>query len=1749
MKRYVSLLVVLLVWCVAGPWSRAAAAPLEPREIPTSLREWIPWIQHDKPEVACPFINDSAGEARRCQWPARLELDLGDKGGRFSQSWRVYTKGWVPLPGDARRWPQEVTVDGASAVVVTRGDRPGVELSPGTHAITGKFMWDSTPERLEVPPETGLLTLRLAGQDVPYPQRDASGALWLNRRVEEGTEEDFLELVVNRKIQDAIPVVITTRVELNASGKNREELLAKTALQGFTPMSVTSELPARIEPDGRLRVQVRPGRWVISIDARHDGPVKELALPAAAGGPWAPEEIWAYEASPSLHEVDVSGGAPIDPQQTLLPDEWKRFPAYRLAPGEALQLIERRRGEVDRGPDRLTLRREWWLDFAGSSLTVRDRITGQVHNAWRLDMRPPGKLGRVTISGKDLPITYRDNDAYTTGVELRQRSLNLSADIRVPGDDGRGVVRISAVDWDHDFHEVDGTLHLPPGWRLLHASGVDEVDETWVQGWSLLDIFLALVISIAIGRLFGAGWTLLSLVTLGLCFPEWMAPQVIFIFVLVGEALHRALPPGTLRKLVSVYRWLTLIILAVMTTAFCVQQVNGGLYPALEKRGGELSRGLLGLAAPGVYKDDAVAQTAAAPMPENAAAADMPAPPPEPEPMVDTKPSDKKMDEREKDVRFAEDFEEVGDLLEDQTVAGKKGKRALGEVSSISRSRLALKRQQLREYDANTVVQTGPGVPSWRWRSVHLDWSGPVNRQQEITLYLLAPQINMILAFVRVVFMIALVLAVFGVFRPRRRKTKGAGAGAKPGAAAASVLLCLGAAGSLLMPAEARADQGYPSDALLQQLAERVAERPSCLPGCATSPRMELEAAGAGLRIRMEVHTAAHVAIPLPGGAAQWLPSAVVVDGDVTRPAAAAPAPASASADAPEGSGRRDRRRGREKPGADGEPASLPPLKGAPALGLARDSGGTLWLDLEPGRHQIVLDGPLPARETVQLGLPLKPHHVTARADGWTIEGIHEDGLADDNLQLTRVHKAGEEAPQTLEMGPLPPFVTVERELTLGLSWVMTTRVVRVTPTGAAVVVSVPLLPGESVTSERMRVEDGKVLVNMAPDQRVVEWSSSLQVSDAIVLKAAAAQPWVEVWRLEVGPLWHLDSDGIPIVSQGDEGQREWRPWPAEIVELKISRPEGVSGQTRTIDSADLRLSPGLRATDATLSFVIRSSRGGYHTIELPKRAQLQGVRINGQEKAIGQEERRVRIPLIPGAQNVELDWREPVKLGTRYRAPELKLALKDEGNVSVVNYKVRVYFPRDRWILWVQGPRLGPAVLFWSSLVVLLILAIVLGRLRMTPLRGHQWFLLGLGLSAIPYWVAVFVVLWLLALGWRRRVAQWKIHPALFDLIQLAMLGLSLLAVFILIVAVQQGLLGQPDMQIAGNGSYRNDLIWYQDRVGDAAPRPEVYSVSLLLFYRGAMLLWALWLAWSLVRWMPWAWRSVTAGGLWRTIEIGAPPKGGGGGPGTGGGPSGPGAGGGPGGGGGSNRMSYPPGHNQTAIGSGSHAGGSQARATAPEQATTPAAPRGRERTMTPIVGVAPVPAAPPEPEPAPPRDDELDSPASSQPRGSWDVPSSVSFERGMIEGLEDAESTAIGVTNSGSYAIAEAARAAAGSPPPKKRRILSTGPSISGSVRVSGDSEASGAGISGAGLSLAAASDPRMRRVFEPKPLLPIPDSAAQVHETDAPRAKSHNESSGAIVVPKVDTEALHGNKPLPPPPPPAVIPKRLTHSKGRK
>jgi hypothetical protein len=173
---------VLLAMLAAWP---AHAARLDRAAVPEPLKPWIDWVLHGHEDLLCPAL--ASPSLRECAFPSRLVLALDEHGGKFTQQWLLRRAADVPLPGDESHWPQQVRVDDAAGVVTARDEAPVVQLSAGTHTVTGTFEWDALPEWLPTPAATGLVALSINGEAVPFPKRDDEGRLWLRARA---TTED-----------------------------------------------------------------------------------------------------------------------------------------------------------------------------------------------------------------------------------------------------------------------------------------------------------------------------------------------------------------------------------------------------------------------------------------------------------------------------------------------------------------------------------------------------------------------------------------------------------------------------------------------------------------------------------------------------------------------------------------------------------------------------------------------------------------------------------------------------------------------------------------------------------------------------------------------------------------------------------------------------------------------------------------------------------------------------------------------------------------------------------------------------------------------------------------------------------------------------------------------------------------------------------------------------------------------------------------------------------------------------------------------------------------------------------------------------------------------------------------------------------------------------------------------------------------------------------------------------------------------
>ncbi len=1364
-----SLLFVVLIF-------NAAATPLAQTDVPDPLKPWINWVLYQQDKKICPHAYNSA--KRFCAWPSALVLDVDNSNARFSQQWQVMSEFWVRLPGDFKQWPHNVKVNNVAAVVVNRKGFPVIKLSAGEYKISGDFLWDSIPQSLMIPPATGLVEIKRNGLAVAFPRIDLNGKLWLNKSPPKKNVQDTLELQVFRKIVDGHPMRVTTRLTLKVSGGSRNITFPRVLLDGFIALALKSRLPARVNQQGDLQIQVRPGNWSLDLTAYSADSRNELHL-NGGGSKWPRQEVWAFEAVPKLRLVEVSGVAAIDPSQTQLPGQWHQYPAYLVMPGQSMRLKTLQRGGSTPEPNRLSLNRTFWMDFDGQGYTFSDRIEGTMSSGWRLVTAAKVELGSVRVDGDPRFITTLEG-GVEKGVEVRRGRINLQAESRYT----QSLSSVPVAGWKHDFYQVDSRLLLPPGWKLFSAQGADNVPDTWLQRWTLLDLFLVLVIAVAVGRLWGLKWGLFALITLVLIWPEPEAPQYIWLNLVAAVALLQALPEGRVKTLIWWYRNTVFLGLLLIVIPFIVSEVRNGIYPQL-----------------GLYSDYSRSLASS------------------------------------RSEQTINSYTEAAEVALDATLSYQKKRMQKPVAGTVARQSSNINQM----VDPNANIQTGPGLPSWRWQGVRFNWNSPVSEGQVLQLNLITPNQNMALGFLRVILLLILISRMLQTISKAAASSGTKSLLQRIMRSAVMLILPLMLLNMQIMheaKAETRqpidpkielekikvqnpdadiqqkSNAGFPGEKLLQSLRARLTQPDDCLPACAEIETMRLQLSEKQLTIYLKIHTASAVAVPLPGDSEQWRAEIVL-------------------------------------------------LQNQPVRSLTRDEKGVLSLALEKGIHNVVVQGKLPRQSQFSLSLTLKPKYVEWKGEGWRVEGIRDNHIPNQQLQLIREKSANPQAEQddlTAERNTLPALVRVQRTLHLGLDWTIETLLTRISPVGNPVSMRIPLLPGESVLSDAYAVKDEQLLINLLPNQSRLAWQSKIQISESLVLQASSIQGMVESWKLDISPIWHVEISGIAEIHQQNQAENwlpEWQPWPGESIQLSVTRPKGIEGRTLTIDSSVLVTNVGKRIRESEFSLNLRSSRGGQHVITLPEQAALASVEINNIMQPVRQNGRSVSLPIVPGKQKIVVKWRLEAAIDNKFNLSPVGLG------VDSVNNNIQLRLGRDRWVLMTHGPSMGPVVLFWGVLIVVLIGAIILAKLKNSPLRIWQWFLLGVGLSLSTPFMILIVVGWLLALSYRPQLQNVE-NRLVFNTGQVLLIILTLAALSVLMIALQQGLLGWPDMQISGNSSNAWDLKWYQDRAGSDLPQPWVVSVPLFV-YRILMLLWALWMAFSLIAWLRQGWQNFTVGGLWR--------------------------------------------------------------------------------------------------------------------------------------------------------------------------------------------------------------------------------------------------------------------------------------------
>ena len=724
------------------------------------------------------------------------------------------------------------------------------------------------------------------------------------------------------------------------------------------------------------------------------------------------------------------------------------------------------------------------------------------------------------------------------------------------------------------------------------------------------------------------------------------------------------------------------------------------------------------------------------------------------------------------------------------------------ERMTVTGSRLR-KSSSLERYQSDALIQAGSGVPNWKWNQHKISWSSPVAKGQTFDIVMLSASLNRFLKILSILVIIGwLYLVSKDALKAAAEKIK------QQHIAATCVLFLL----SPLYSQNADASD-LPNQALLDELKTRLTEAPLCAPSCASINHLEVSANTQQLTLKAQIHAYAETAIALPRSEF-WRAEQIKLNQE--------------------------------------------------ALQTSIKVNKWIYIPVPKGISELSLVGRLAPVENLQLRFLELPKSVAIKpTEAWEIVGTNNGILNGNTLEfLATVKQQADE--QTSTRYNTQPYVQITRELSIDQLWKVTTTVERIAPTLGSVNVRIPLLAGERVISGETTVENNHVVVTIPAGEEDYEWYSSIGRQSLTTFTASNNQNYIEEWQIIASPSWHVELSGLPMVYEEPDGQDYFTyifyPQAEETLTIETTRPEAVKGDVLAIDSAKLDINQGTRTSTLNLSFTYRSTRGGEHTIDLPAEYQLKEVRTDGKLINLQPEAGKLSIPVAPGKHEININMRANTEEAMFLSPPAIHL------NAPTSNMTTKVNLSNQRWILWVDGPILGPAILYWVEFLAFIVIAALLSRVKFSPLNTVNWIILGVGLSLNNWGILMLTAIWFASIT----ASQYRpktISTVAFNFTQLVLYGLSVIAIISLITIVPISLLSSPSMGIEGYQSYGNHLSWFADKSDGTLPEVNVVSISTW-FYKAIMLIWVIWLSISFISWIKWAWRTVGKQGYWRSKE-----------------------------------------------------------------------------------------------------------------------------------------------------------------------------------------------------------------------------------------------------------------------------------------
>ena len=1377
--------------------------------VPESLEPWVEWVLEENPHVSCP-VRATDGVRLNCIWVRATDISVlrgNTFGATFEIQVHAFAESSLQLPFSESFKPQNFMLNGQKVALGGGNSATEILVPIGSHVLKGELMWteESEPRFLEIP-RSGIVRLAIDGEPVEHPSLTAGGSrLWFSNDLTEPTETS--------NAPDT-QVVRVFRHFIDA-----------------IPQTLTTHIKITVTGNPRI---LEFGRVITNEYQIMNVVSRWPAILSKEGN-------LVVQVTPGTNEVQIHARA-TDQLASFRYHEisplWPSVEYWGMQPRHDLRII-RLEGAQRTDLSQINAPRHM-SQLSGFVLTADDEL--KIIEEQRGSTQPYTSSFDIT---RDIWLNFKGDsftvrDSIRTDIESSQRVISSIplGEVRVDGisrlityDDSSGeklasvylntndshlssVSKISKTQplppntWSVEADDLDARLHLPPGWLLMWSQGIDKVEHSWLSKWGIWDIFIVLLLLCLVWGLGGWKWTAIVAGTALISYQLDQAPTIGWI-VLAGMCYAvKAIKHVTLNKIANVSYWVVFVVVASACLFHATISARNALHPQLAANDTTFERQVvktLSSIAPGGSTQYAGVTELAEFFRKI------------PAQFTSTSPTTDEtivtVGSRVRRESIAEEVFATGTYMAESDPTALAQTYTAKDIEKMGVEDLADNFRRTTSQFNSTLpiaIQTGPGKPNWQGRSIALEWNGLVSQDQKMSLVLLSPWMTRLLYGVSALATL-LVLAYFLYLKVPR--IKNCVKHVLPGTAGLTSLVLLAA---LYSPQDIHAD--IPDADLLKELEKRLLALPDCLSECAYLEEAKLTISDEVLTIAMQIHAEDRVAIPLPNENNTW---------------------------------------------------NLVDLRqGANQLPLLRERS-RLYTLLDKGVHDIVLTANVKGLDQLDVTFDLIPGHLEIEAPNWRIEGLIRGQVGDRKLTFSRVNffdsdNVSATSTNSVQLNATPleitPYVSVLRQINLTYEPTVITRVARVAPYTGEITVRIPMLPKELVTTSGLSVEDEHMVVNLKSSEQTIVWESKLEVDSTLTLTAPSIADRSERWSIRGSDFWSYSHEGIVPIDTGDN-HTMFIPLSNEVLQIEIQQLQPVLGDSITVESVSASHTVDNKTTTTKLELMILASQPGDLVITLPVDASVEGFMFGGEFQSLPLSN-EVLLPVQPGTQRYSLDWKTDAGVSIIYKPTSVSLSQ------NAVNARTSIRFPESRWTLWLAGSSLGGTVAFWSVLFGVLLAAVAISKIPGIAISTRDAIILTVGATLIHVSVLVYAGIWFIAIWFKSRVSEEITRRWLYRIGQILLCIITLVVLYVLVSTVPAALTNDPNMYITGFQSTNEHFVWFSDEIAGPVPAPWVLSLPMWTYFV-LILVWVMWLVFSLLKWTRVWWQTLKTPVLWLPIEF----------------------------------------------------------------------------------------------------------------------------------------------------------------------------------------------------------------------------------------------------------------------------------------